>query len=311
VINVRHLAVFRAVMKTGSVSAAARMLNVSQPAVTKTLQQVESGIGVPLFRRIKGRLQATPESTLLMPKVDQVFGAVDEVEHLAEEIAGGDVGRISIATVATLSASVTAVAVARYRKKRPNVIIQLEALSTRQVIEQVSNNLVDVGIIDAALGEGYLAFHELCVADIGCVVPRNHRLAGYAAIEPEDLRGEVLITFAETTVIGFLLRERFRQLDAPINISITTNQALVACRLAAIGTGLGLIDPFLLLSDMFPSLTIIPIKPAVQLRPRIVFPPNRPLSIVAREFVETVKETVNDLIPQSALLKQAEPSIGQ
>ncbi|WP_158818641.1 LysR substrate-binding domain-containing protein [Methylocapsa sp. S129] len=96
------------------------------------------------------------------------------------------------------------------------------------------------------------------MADIGCVVPRNHRLAGYVAIEPEDLRGEVLITFAETTVIGFLLRERLRQLDAPINISITTNQALVACTLAAIGAGLSLIDPFLLLSDMFPSLMIIP-----------------------------------------------------
>src|SRR5580693_2527309 len=76
-INVRHLAVFRAVMKTGSVSAAARVLNVSQPAITKTLQLVESRIGVPLFRRLKGRLHATAESMLLMPGVDQIFGAVE------------------------------------------------------------------------------------------------------------------------------------------------------------------------------------------------------------------------------------------
>jgi DNA-binding transcriptional LysR family regulator len=302
-INVRHLAVFRAVMKSGSVSAAARILNVSQPAVTKTLQQVEGRIGVPLFRRIKGRLHATSESLLLMPKIDQVFGAVEEVEHLAEEIAGGRVGRVSIATVATLSASVTAAAIAKHRLKRPHVVIHLQALATRQVIDEVSNNQVDIGIIDAAVGEGYLAYKELCVAQIGCVMPRDHRLAGFPAIEPDDLQGEVLIAFNENTVIGWLLRERFRQLDTPINIAITTNQSLVACTLAESRTGLGLIDPFLLLSNMFPSLTIIPMKPAVELRPRIVFPPTRPLSIAAREFVETVEETVRDLVPQSALLR--------
>ncbi len=45
-----------------------------------------------------------------------------------------------------------------------------------------------------------------------------------------------------------------------------------------------------------------PLKPAVELRPRIVFPPDRPLSIVAREFAETVKQTVADLVPTSPLL---------
>jgi DNA-binding transcriptional LysR family regulator len=304
-LNIRHLAVFRAVIKTGSVSAAARMLNVSQPAVTKTLQQVEDRIKIPLFRRIKGRLQPTPESVLLLPTIERVFGAVDEVHHLAEEIAGGSVGRIAIATVATLSASIAAAAVSKHRQKRPNVIIQLEALSTRQVVEEVSNNQVDVGIIDVAVGDDHLAFHELCVANIGCVMRRDHKLAGLAAIAPEMLRDEALITFAETTRVGLLLRERFRQLETPINIAITTNQALVACTLASNGTGIGLIDPFLLLADIFPNLTIVPLVPAVQLRPRIIFPPLRPLSIVAREFVETVKETANELVPRSALLSRA------
>jgi len=61
-INVRHLAVFRAVMRSGSVSAGARTLNISQPAVTKSLQAIEAQIGVPLFRRIKGALD--PQESL-------------------------------------------------------------------------------------------------------------------------------------------------------------------------------------------------------------------------------------------------------
>ena len=65
----------------------------------------------------------------------------------------------------------------------------------------------------------------------------------------------------------------------------------------------GPIDPFLLLSDMFPALTVVPIAPVVELRPCIVFPPARPLSIVAQDFVATVKETVKDLVPTSPLLR--------
>ena len=50
-LNVRHLVVFRAVVKTGSVSAAARTLHISQPAVTKTVRLLEDEIGLPLFSR--------------------------------------------------------------------------------------------------------------------------------------------------------------------------------------------------------------------------------------------------------------------
>lgn len=302
-LNVRHLSVFRAVMKSGSVSAAARVLNVSQPAVTKTLQQIENRIGVPLFRRVRGRLQATPEGLLLMPMVDQVFGAVEEVERLADSISGGSVGRIGIATVATLSGAIAGAAVSRHHLRRPNVGIRLDAFSTRQVIEEVANNQVDIGIVDFILGgKNHFPHLDLCTARIGCVMRQDHPLAARAEITVEDLRGEVLISFNENTVVGWLLRDRFRQMARPVEISITTNQSMIACTMVASGTGLALIDPFVLLSGVFPALRIVPIVPAIELRPRLIFPPGRPLSIVAHDFVETVRETVRDLLPVAPLL---------
>jgi len=116
------------------------------------------------------------------------------------------------------------------------------------------------------------------------------------------LRDEALITFHEATLVGAILRERFRQLQTPLNIVATTNQSLLACLLTRSGRGLALIDPFLLLSDLFPELVMRPLKPAVELRPRLVFPPDRPLSIAAREFADTVRETITALVPTSPLL---------
>jgi DNA-binding transcriptional LysR family regulator len=289
-INVRHLAVFRAVMKTGSVSAAARLLAVSQPAVTKTLQQIEWEVGVPLFRRIKGRLQPTPESMLLLPKVDQVFGAVEEVERLAAEIAGGNVGQVSIATATTLAASIVASAIADYRAKRPNALVKVRALATRQVVEEVANNQVDIGLTDAATIEGTLRTEELCRAHIGCVLPRTHRLARKRLIQLGDLKDENIITFFEETLIGLQIRQRLSALDLSSVIPLSTNQSLIACVMASKGLGVGLIDPFTPLSGLFPEVVIRPLSPALEIRPRFVFPPNRPLSIATTEFIQIIRD---------------------
>jgi DNA-binding transcriptional LysR family regulator len=289
-INVRHLAVFRAVMKTGSVSAAARLLAVSQPAVTKTLQQIEWEIGVPLFRRIKGRLQPTPESMLLLPKVDQVFGAVEEVERLAAEIGGGNVGQVSIATATTLAASIVASAVAEYRAKRPHALVKVRALATRQVVEEVANNQVDIGLTDAATIEGTLRTEELCRAHIGCVMACEHPLARKRLIQLADLKDENIITFFEETLIGLQIRQRLSALDLSSVIPLSTNQSLIACVMASKGLGVGLVDPFTPLSGLFPQVVVRPLSPALEIRPRFVFPPNRPLSIAVSEFIQIIRD---------------------
>lgn len=301
-INVRHLAVFRAVMKTGSVSAAARLLAVSQPAVTKTLQQIEWEIGIPLFRRIKGRLQATPESALLIPKVDQVFGAVDEVARLATELAGGQAGEVSIATATTLAASIAAAAVVRYRETHPEVKVRIRALATRQVVEQVANNQVDIGLTDAASLEGTLRTEELCRALIGAVMPRTHRLAERERITLEDLRNENIITFFEETIVGMQLRQRLAELDMSPSLQIATNQSLIVCLLVSKGLGVGLIDPFTIGSDLFPEVAIAPLIPEIELRPRFIFPPDRPMSIAATEFIEVVRATFRERIDGNPLI---------
>ena len=70
--RLRHIEIFQAIRQTGSVSAAAQLLHVSQPAVTKVLQHAELQLGFPLFLRIRGKLQPTPEALALEREVDKV-----------------------------------------------------------------------------------------------------------------------------------------------------------------------------------------------------------------------------------------------
>jgi DNA-binding transcriptional LysR family regulator len=66
--QLRHLEVFNAILLTGSASAAARLINVTQQAVSRTLQHAESQLGFTLFRRERGRLTATDEAQTGSPR---------------------------------------------------------------------------------------------------------------------------------------------------------------------------------------------------------------------------------------------------
>lgn len=302
-LNVRHLAVFRAVMQMGTVSGAARMLNVSQPAVTKSLQLLEAHLGVTLFERIKGRLQPAGDSEVLMPEIERLFSMMLAVEQAAEEVRHGQKGHVTIATVNAMATSLVSSAVAEFTAARPRVRFEIHALSTRRVVQEVSNNQVDLGLLDVQLAGGYSETIELCRSETACVLPSNHRLANKSHVSPADLANERIISFADDTMTGMLLREAFRSKGIPFTVSIVTNHTMTACSLARMGAGIALVDPFPQLLHVPEDLAIVPFRPTIEIRPVVICPPGRPVSTAADQFINTLQTTVKALIKQSPFLK--------
>jgi len=300
--NVRHLAVFRAVVKTGSVSAAARLLHISQPAVTKTLHILEENLGLLLFQRIKGRLLITPEAQTLMPQVERLFGNVDAVQQLTEEIRQGFAGSLTVATVATLASSIVSVAIGRFHREHSKVHFDLKALSTRQVLEAVTNNQVDVGVIDVSESGPEIDVHELCRADIVCVMRSDHPLARLPRIAPKDIAKETLITFTEDTTTGWAVREALRHQKLPVHIAFTVNHTLSAFSLAQEGSGIAIVDPFPMLLGSFPKLVMRPFRPAIESRPRALLSKTRPASVISGLFVKTLQAVADEMVAESRLL---------
>ena len=297
-LNVRHLAVFRAVMQIGTVSGAARMLHVSQPAVTKSLQLLEARLSVTLFERLKGRLQPTPDCEI---PIERLFSDIDAVEHLADEVRRGQVGHLKIATVSNVAATAVTTAVSRFTQMRPRVRVDIHVLATRMVLREVSNNQVDLGVLDVPLAAGHCEAVELCRAEAVCVVPSQHPLASKAHVTAADLAEQRIISFAHDTVIGWMFREAFGAKRIPFPVCIVTNQTAIACALVSQGAGIALVDPFVLLPTAPAGLTMVPFRPAIDIRPTVICPPTRPVSVVADEFINTLQATMNDLLKKSRL----------
>jgi DNA-binding transcriptional LysR family regulator len=289
-LNVRHLAVFRAVVKTGTISAAARHLHVSQPAVTKSVRLLEEQIGLPLFFRANGRLQLTPEAGSLLPEIERLFGNVQAIQQIADEIRDGFSGSISIAAVTTMSTSLVAAAVDIFHRHHPKLRFDIRAMSTRNVVDAVVTHQVDIGVTDVPIAGDDLEMVELCRADVGCVVRLDHPLAARGELCPSDIAHEKLICFSEETYTGRHLHSAFEDADVPWQVAFTVNHTQTAYTLVQAGVGIAFVDAFPMLSGMFPQLTIVKFRPLIQSRPHVMFSRTRAVPLIARKFVDALHD---------------------
>lgn len=294
-LNVRHLEIFRTVVKTGSVSAAGRMLYISQPAVTKTLRLLETELGLTLFQRVKGKLICTPEADALMPSVEHLFGSVESVRQAAMEVRQGARGSVTVATVSTIAVSLVARAVAEFHAQHPQAIFDIRALPTKHVVEYVNTSQVDIGIVDVSAPTGTLEIEELCRSEVVCVMHRDHPLARYAELSPKRLDGQMLISFTDDTVTGWRLREAFRVHGVHYRMGLVSNSTGTLCAMAQQLRAVALIDPFTLMSDAFPDLVSRRFVPTVDFQPRFLFSAMRPKSLIVTKFADVIRQVAREM----------------
>src|SRR4051812_38959600 len=126
VLKLRQLEIFRAVVQCGTVTAAARALQMTQPAVTTALLRLEDTLGYRLFERKKGRIRPTEEAQALAREVDKIFRTVTVVEKFAYDLKDAREGMLSIACTPTLACSFVAQGISEFRNVRSDVRVWLD-----------------------------------------------------------------------------------------------------------------------------------------------------------------------------------------
>lgn len=296
-INMRYLAAVRAVLRTGSISGAARMLFLTQPAVTRSIQLAEEELGVKLFGRVKGRLIPTEEAAFLHPEIERIFGDILHLQDLATEVCAGHAGRIVLATVSNLSASLVTQAITEFRQQHPKVHFDIEVHSTKLVVEHVRIGQAGLGVLDLnpAMTSG-INERILGESSIFCVLRRDHPLAKAGKITPADLQDIGLITFPEDTTTHALVQEAFQTAGMPCKIDMTVNHSYTACSLIDQNNLVGLIDPFHLNTDSFPRLTGVRFLPEIPLRPTVITAMGRKTTLIGEEFIEQLNRTAKAML---------------
>lgn len=292
--NPRQLEVFHAIMLSPSLTEAARMLNVSQPAVSAILKQMEDQLQLNLFERIGGRLVPTPEAELLLPEVDRLFAQLQSVRRITKEIREGTSGFLSVVGNPTLANTLLPRAMTRLREKHRGIRIRLETALAREVVDSVARREFDLGLVYGPSADAGTGAEIIGQTTIACAMRADHPLASLSEIRPQDLVGHDIITFAKGTPIRVKLEESFRAASCEFTTIAEVTFSLTACFIAHEGAGVALIDPLIVQSGAFPELLIRPFKPEQHVQILLLYPKNRPRSRLSTQTGDILRELLTE-----------------
>jgi DNA-binding transcriptional LysR family regulator len=144
--NLRHIEIFHAVYVNGSVSGAARSLNVSQPSVSKTLRHAESLLGFQLFERTNGRLVPTDDAHTLFTEVSEIQDRVYALREAGRNLKRGTGGILRISALPSLALDALPTAVARFRRNHKDVKFDLQTVHHDDLLRKLYERESDVAI---------------------------------------------------------------------------------------------------------------------------------------------------------------------
>jgi DNA-binding transcriptional LysR family regulator len=287
--NIRQLEAFRAIMVARSTIGAAELLNLSQPAVSRLLSQLEASLKLTLFDRSSGRLVPTPEAMLLYAEVERTFISVDKIREMARDIRSADAGSLNIGAFPLLALGFLPGVIRKFNEIHPRTRITLHVQMSAKVEEWAAAQQIDFGFAEfpyqaRAFDRPGFEAEEFCRVPYLLAVPRGHRLAGRKVVRPADLAGERFISLTTNTVGRLLIDQLFEREGVARDMVVDCQVMAVVANLVSQGVGIGFVDPFTA-ADYF-DRNIVPLRfePAVEMRIGMLHPTHRPLTRIASEF---------------------------
>lgn len=295
--RLRHIEVFNAVMLTGSVSGAARLINVTQPAVSRILQHAELQLGFALFQRNKGRLTATSEALTLYPHIERLFGMLDEVQRLAVNLRTGESAKeLRLLTVLALSYEILPHAIKLFRVKHPEVTITVKALHSPQIVSTLALQEADVGFLLSPVTHPALSQQHLADGRVVCIAPKgmlSARLLKRGSVTLADLSKVPVIGLDVLDPVGRSLNNACREAEVGLDIAIAVQTYHSALALAHHGLGVALVDSCTAASADLKRVDVLALEPLIAVPIKALLPAAKPASVAVKSFVHCFQQALS------------------
>jgi DNA-binding transcriptional LysR family regulator len=289
--RLKHIEVFNAVMLTGTVSAAARLLHVTQPAVTQTLQHAELQLGYALFTRQRRRLVPTREAQALYPEVQRLMSQLESVRRMSQALRSDGDGELRILIVPSLAVRALPDALQRFRRLHPEMPVSIRVQHSREIAQAIALQEGDVGIVYGSMP--HPAVHEepvatgrlVCVSRVGA--PGADRRSTVAL---EEVLRTPFIRIDERDPIGTMLAEQWSRLGSAPRADITVQTHHLAMVLAEQGFGPAIVDSFTAQAARSATLHVRTVLPEVPVEIRALLPQGLRSPKPVADFVQAFRE---------------------
>ena len=269
-------------MISGSASRAAELLQVSQPAVSRALAELEQEVSFALFDRVRGRLVPTPEGQLFFADVGASFAGLSRLRAATARIRDFGSGSIRIASLAALGSTLVPRAVKRFRDAHPGIAITLHVASSVAVRDLVPGSQFDIGLAADEVdlfGIDHRVFGSFRAV---CVLPPGHDLASRKIIRPADLHDRPLVALAPEDRAQGRMNLVLEEAGACPNVVVETPSSATVCALALKGVGVGLANPMAIAGFAKRDLLLRQFEPEVYFKTYLLFRPDTQKAVLVK-----------------------------
>src|SRR5215470_12879003 len=235
-LTLRQLRALGAVHSMGSVTAAARSLNLTQPAVTLQLRNLEALAGLPLIQRTGDGMRLTDAGREVMTLTERIEAALLDCEQALDMIAGRSGGRVSIGAVSTAKYFVPFV-IAAFSKRHPKIDVVLEIGNREDIRNALRGYDLDIAVMgqpppDVAVEKRLLGEHPHAI-----VAAADHWLVKDAGLAVVDLTYETFITRERGSGTRMLMEQFFQasDLQPKIGMEMDSNETIKQAVIAGLG----------------------------------------------------------------------------
>jgi DNA-binding transcriptional LysR family regulator len=291
-LTLRQIEVIRAVMVTGTVGGASRLLNVSSPGISRVMKHAESILKLRLFARRNGRYFPTPEARDIFAQINGVYEKVEDLQYVIERLQRGEDTELRIGSVPSIANVMVPRAIASIRRRFPDLLIDVDVLKIEEAIDYLLLGRGELVALSSRYEHPALSFEPLARGRLLCIVPQDHPLAARESVTPAEIVSYPLIGIDPNDPYGRIMASLFSDRALSYKVSIRARFGSTVCALVTNGLGIAVIDEFTMAGGNWPGIRSIAIAEPTEFQTYVAFRKDVPLSTYCTHFVASLRATM-------------------
>ncbi|AJR08755.1 LysR family transcriptional regulator [Photobacterium gaetbulicola] len=289
--NFRQIEVFYAVMKTGSVSGAAKLLHVSQPNITRILAHTELQLGFPLFHRHKGRLIASHQALTLLPEAEKVYRQLGSLQSLTSKLQKGHT-HLRVGAPPVLSTSLFPPVVARLSQDSA-ISAEISTGNQNELCDALLDNQLDFAISFGQVAPPRITSQVLVHTEMVALLPRDIPSTQNAMSIVALLELAPIIGLDARDPLGMAVKQSILHHRPDHQFQLSVRSYSTAAELVIQGMGIAVVDPWTAKSYQ-DKLAVHPLSEPLPVSVSLLFADNSPLSSTANQLIDLLRQCLSE-----------------
>ncbi|SEF63527.1 LysR family transcriptional regulator [Marinobacterium lutimaris] len=290
-LTLRQIEIIRAIKVAGSIIGAARLLNVSQPGLSRTMKHVESSLGIKLFTRSGGKYTPSAEASTIFAQLNDLYKKLNDLNTSLNQLEDGRGFELTFGSVPSIAMSMVPRSLRRISERHPDLHINAETLKLEEAIDYLLLGRGEFVCMSYRLNHPAIDFQPLEEGKLCCVVHRDHELAKLDKVSAEQIARFPLIGIDPADPYGQILDSVFAQDDVQYDLRFRVRFGFMVLGLVKQGLGVAILDSFSLadVGDESSELRVIPLEKPVRFKTYVAMRNDGELSSFAESFIDAMK----------------------